>query len=505
MLKTKYALSAFCMLVAMTMATSAFAQGIFTVSSSIEPRARLNGQTEEAGGITLSLTSGSIDAGESGEVTIDYGTTITNSLTTAGNAIVVDICGATGSDANTTISGNGIVLTVDGDTDTCVAGESIDVSGVLLAIAGQGLSDVSANILSSGNVRLGAGANEVTVINSVVDELTDNGVTSDALTVIRHTGDSEGDVEHFSLLIEENAVDSFDGAVLGLDFSGIGLGMSVTLDAWATTKEDLDDFEATEFVLDDGPDDDIITVAANQQLAFDGGADAGDTLTATVTAQDSEARVLMNLGDVFDADDAITSVDETSVTGGSLSANDVDVVVIRGTIAFTTGGPTAVSFPLGDLDIAASVTVGPVGAAVPPRFGAAERGIPRFASDASHSVTVINATSDQTSLTLPYALSNGVFDTGIAIANMNTADDQSGAITFALYQTGEDMVEYTTLDELAAGGTMAVLLSDILNEVGVETFQGYIMITTDFTGADGLAYISDWAAFSATATLDVVE
>ncbi len=50
MLKTKYLLSALCMLVAMTMATSAFAQGIFSVSSSIEPRARMNGHTETGRG-----------------------------------------------------------------------------------------------------------------------------------------------------------------------------------------------------------------------------------------------------------------------------------------------------------------------------------------------------------------------------------------------------------------------------------------------------------------------
>ncbi len=50
MLKTKYALSALGLLVAMTMATDALAQGIFSVSSSIEPRGRMNGQTEMAGG-----------------------------------------------------------------------------------------------------------------------------------------------------------------------------------------------------------------------------------------------------------------------------------------------------------------------------------------------------------------------------------------------------------------------------------------------------------------------
>ena len=41
MLKTKYALSALGLLVAMTMATDALAQGVFSVSSSIVPRARM--------------------------------------------------------------------------------------------------------------------------------------------------------------------------------------------------------------------------------------------------------------------------------------------------------------------------------------------------------------------------------------------------------------------------------------------------------------------------------
>ena len=33
-------------------------------------------------------------------------------------------------------------------------------------------------------------------------------------------------------------------------------------------------------------------------------------------------------------------------------------------------------------------------------------------------------------------------------------------------------------------------------------FSGYAKIVTDFTLADGVAYISDWAAFTATATLE---
>ena len=57
MLKFKYVFSAFCMLVAMTMATSAIAQNILSVSSGVEPRAREHGYTETAGGITLRVES----------------------------------------------------------------------------------------------------------------------------------------------------------------------------------------------------------------------------------------------------------------------------------------------------------------------------------------------------------------------------------------------------------------------------------------------------------------
>ena len=64
MLKTKYALSALGLLVAMTMATDALAQGVFSVSSSIVPRARANGHTELAGGVTLARAASPIgDAG----------------------------------------------------------------------------------------------------------------------------------------------------------------------------------------------------------------------------------------------------------------------------------------------------------------------------------------------------------------------------------------------------------------------------------------------------------
>ena len=202
--------------------------------------------------------------------------------------------------------------------------------------------------------------------------------------------------------------------------------------------------------------------------------------------------------------------------GGSLTGTEVDVVVIRGKIAFATGGDDAVDFPLTNLDITATVDVGPIGSAMLPRAGG-ERRIPRFASDESDPVTVIDVESSTTSLVAPYALSDGRFDTGFAISNMNTKDGQSGTITFMLYHDGEDVIEYETVSGspgtgltsgvLDAGATYVVLLSEILDSavdyIAPENgFRGYAKIVTDFTGADGVAYISDWAAFTATAVLE---
>ena len=83
-MKTRFVFSAFCMLVAMTMATGAFAQATFQVSAGAT-QGRMNGHTEEAGGITLALTSGTIAVGNAGDedngtVLIDYGVPITNAL-----------------------------------------------------------------------------------------------------------------------------------------------------------------------------------------------------------------------------------------------------------------------------------------------------------------------------------------------------------------------------------------------------------------------------------------
>ena len=97
MLKTKYALSAFGLLVAMTMATSAIAQNVLTISRGIEPRAREHGQTELAGAVTVVVMTASSTEGDNsnqGTLSIDYGVPITNRTDTPRPIVLTPSTGA---------------------------------------------------------------------------------------------------------------------------------------------------------------------------------------------------------------------------------------------------------------------------------------------------------------------------------------------------------------------------------------------------------------------------
>ena len=529
-MKTRFVFSAFCMLVAMTMATGAFAQAVFTVSSGNQPRGRLNGHTEVAGGVTLAKLSGTDVGVGGGSVIIDYGVPITNAVNATGSVsddttdIEVNLCGADITATSAVVTKNTITLTIEADDGCDMDTDVFDVSGVRLSLAGSGQTGIVATVTSTGGVRLPSGSNQVSVINSLVDELVDSGVTAKPLTLIRHTGSPE-DGELFKLFITENAVDSFEGAALDLDFSGIGTGMTVTLDAWVTTKDALGDLEPTKFVLKanvgDG-EESAGNVLMNDQLAFEGGTGTGsnDTLTADITAENNSARVLMGLGDYFDRfrndegvlvdDDDTAGINEALIMGGSLDPAKVDVIVIQGKIAFTKSGDNAAEFPL-TLDIMANATVAPIGVAIPPKTGDPERGIPRFASDPSHMVTVIDSTSDQTKLRVPFVLSQGLYDTGIAVSNMTDGKSaQTGAVHFDLYMNGQrigpETADYSySTSMLGPQSTMAMLLSEVLTGAGhTGSFSGYMVITTDFNEAGAGVYITDFAGFTAgTAVRDI--
>ena len=122
--------------------------------------------------------------------------------------------------------------------------------------------------------------------------------------------------EYFNLLIEENAVDSFADAEINLDFSGIGTGFSVTIDAWVATKEQLGTrgfmIDTGALILDacDQGSDDADTTnvdetrecdVGNGQLAFAGG-DNQDMLFPVLNAMSSQAVVLTSLGNAYHSD-----------------------------------------------------------------------------------------------------------------------------------------------------------------------------------------------------------
>ena len=216
----------------------------------------------------------------------------------------------------------------------------------------------------------------------------------------------------------------------------------------------------------------------------------------------------------------MTTTTDNMYVGGMLDSAKIDRITIRGFITFDED--KGATLPLSSFDVTVTADVGPKGVLAPRLAPGKNPDIPRFASDPTSPVSVIDVTSDKATLVLPYALATMGFDTGIAISNMNTGDDQAGAISFMLYQNGDDPITLSTADMevgrgltngvLEAGATYAVLLSQILDAAGVEAvkigdyddygFSGYATITTDFTGADGIAYITDWKSFAATATLE---
>ena len=508
-MKTKFAVFTLSLLMVLTMTPSAFAQDFinFQVSSGAT-QGRMNGHTELAGGITLSPTSGSVtgtDADDEieGTVVIDYGVPITNAFDTTvddagtiGNNIAVMLCGDAGTAASTVVDGTTLTITL-ADNGECGNNDSIDIGGVRLSLVGSGRTSVEASVTTTGKFRLLGGANTVTVMNSVVDELTDEGIdVAKGLTLVRHTGVLDADSKtdkppnKFKLLIMENTVRAFDDAQINLAFSGIPDDVEVTIDAWVAKASDL---EEDDFVVDQTLTQEVVVenganVPAdrmNAQLSIN----KVGTLLAVITSEDDMASVLTDQLNV--ADDGDT--DDNDAHMGGMLTNERDVVIVLGRID---GADEDELLPL-SLDIQVTVDVGPIGVASPK--GDQSTSIPRFASDKTTAVTVIESTSAQTMMKVAYVLSEGLYDTGIAVSNMT--DDQAGAVHFALYMNGE-MLEHST-SMMEPQTTMVVLLSDLLTTAGHtgSSFRGYMTITADFNEADAGVFITDFAGFTAAATV----
>ena len=193
-------------------------------------------------------------------------------------------------------------------------------------------------------------------------------------------------------------------------------------------------------------------------------------------------------------DDPTTAAVDRVIDGGDLDATAIDVVIVQGSIDLGDDDNLEELLPL-NLDIQVTADVGPIG------DDDDTDDVPRFASDKTTAVTVIESTSDQVTMKVAYVLSDGPFDTGIAVANMTSGmTAQSGAVHFALYAAGE-VTEHST-GMLGPQSTMSMLLSEVLTAAGhTGAFSGYMVITTDFNAADAGVFISDFVGFTAGATV----
>ena len=109
-------------------------------------------------------------------------------------------------------------------------------------------------------------------------------------------------------------------------------------------------------------------------------------------------------------------------------------------------------------------------------------------------------------LLFPYAVSSGMWDTGIAISNPSafTGTPLSGDITFTLFPNDGEMIVHSTDGmstgtglaadgSLPAGNTHTVLLSEVLDDAGMPMdFIGHFYVRTNFTGCRGLGYVTDF-------------
>ena len=213
------------------------------------------------------------------------------------------------------------------------------------------------------------------------------------------------------------------------------------------------------------------------------------SLDDTVDAENNETTVFVAENTFVDAVDT-----EMDGTGGTLTSSAIDVVIVRGSIDLGDDDNLEDLLPL-DLDIQVIANVGPIG----DEDDVAEEGPPVFASDKTTAVTVIESTSAQTVMEVAYVLSDGLYDTGIAVSNMTK--DQAGAVHFTFYMDGNE-VKYSTPSMMGPRSTMSILLSQLLTSAGhTGSFGGQMIITADFTEADAGVFITDFSGFTSAAAV----
>jgi len=159
-------------------------------------------------------------------------------------------------------------------------------------------------------------------------------------------------------------------------------------------------------------------------------------------------------------------------------------------------------------------------------------GYPAFAQADEGPLTLGAVVAPTTTMLVPYAVSDGGFDTGLAIANTTSdpfggvatggATAGSGALTITLYgrtatgatPTAVTVTTSTTVrpgagldasGNLASGSTWTALLSEVLKAAGqTGSFTGYLFIQAPFLNAHGSAFVSDFRSFTSASPVLVL-
>jgi len=532
MLKIKYLLPVFVIVLLFGLSNSAFAQVVCSTASTPVSRDTLTGLTEPAGDITFNCTQSGAGLTTAATITVGYTTqagsnpTITNNtvypagkpISITGGAVAPCTFGAGPSvpAGNVSNSTGQITITVPAEGAAIAAGAtcSFTLTGVLFAFPA-GTTAVSASLsVSPGNgLGLISGQTTPTVVTSVLDGVCPGalpcpggatgiaasgaaGTVLTAGTIITGTG---------ALTIKENYIDFFrDKTTFNSGNSTQGVQLQFTFANLPTGA----------------------TLSCAGVMAAAGGGATGTVTNVTPAS-----------GTVTGAATAPTLIVE--VTGApNLSAIDT----ITETCTFAVGTAT---LPLPLVSITAQVSLAPTGktgfeTAPGAVLTAATTGqIPRYLSvPLTPVVPLINIISTTTNILFPFVTLSSAYDSGFAIAN-TTADPfgapvaasgtggarpQSGTVTLAFYPaTGGGTpfcissgavasspavagltctplnltISTNSGGGLSAGGVVSTgsswsfVLSDLIKSSAATTFNGYVFAITNFSNAHATTFVAD--------------
>jgi len=532
MMKTKYILPVFAMVLVLGLSNAAFAQLSCNVASTPVSRDTDTGLTEPAGDIIFNCTAG-VTATTGATMTVDYTLPITNSTTwpVVGGAVtaskpisIVNVTGFPGGAPTIATVNNAIgtvVITVP--AQPVPANSSFTLTGVLLAIAGSGrTSDVANLSVSPGNnVLITAGQNATTVITSILP-----GIKAPVLGT------------------NPNTATTTTGTILASNVPVLaGGGFQIN------TTENYIDMYRSKAQFD--------TVAAGTSGATNGvqllytfsGIPTGVTLSGCTAAMTQPAGSVGAVGTVtptFSATTAgtITAAANTVTVEVTGDANPTSVETITLSCTTFTAGSTA-TIPFAPGSISATVTLAPVGTAFSATGTVLNGGttpvgfIPRYIANTLGPVTLINIISATTHMIVPFVSIGNGFDTGFVFAN-TTADPygpttaaggakpQSGTVTVYFFPTtgtpfcitsggaatlpvagGTGSTACTALTSttvglglssggaVAAGASWVVLGSELFKNISgaPAVFNGYAFAIANFTNGHATAFVAD-ATFS---------